>query len=842
MGSGSGGARPTTPTPGGPTARGGGAGSGGPTRRSPGSGGTGGSGGSGARRTAGRRRLIDYPRQGKTGIRRWLPSRRLILGTFLTVVAVAVGALVAAYTGTAIPQPDEFADDQTTTVYYADGSEMGSFGEQNRIIVDGESIPKHVRDAVVAAEDRTFYENPGINPVGIVRALWNNVRGNDQQGGSSITQQYAERYYFGTTVKDYAGKLEEALLAVKLARSQDKDEILANYLNTIYFGRDSYGIETAAQVYFGVGVADLTVSQGALIAGIIPSPNNWDPRTDPEKAEQRWNYVLDGMVTTGALTQAERDEQVFPETIEHVLSDTFAGPQGYLLDMVRREVLDPENSPITEDDLMSTGYKIVTTIDPVLQQAAIDAVATLPADKPASLQAALVTLDPRDGAIVALYGGADYLTDARNTVTYHTAQAGSTFKAFTLIAALESGNSLKSRYDGDSMITVDTFPDPVRNFGSGNGQSFGVIDVVKATANSVNSVYAQLNAEVGPAVTLDAARRAGIPDEALVNQEVPSNVLGTASPHPLDMAQAYNTFAAQGMRTEPFIVRSVEYLSGGVVYEGGSDPERAFEADVMADVTYALTQVVEDGTAKKAAEIGHPVAGKTGTSNENRSAWFIGYTPQLTTAVALFQLGEDNKSMAEITPFGGVSQVTGGSIPLDVWTAYMTTAMAGREVMQFPPRADVGEEKKPPMVAIPGVGGMSEWDARVTLEGLGFVVSVERPFDPNVPKGTAITTNPAGEAEEGSAVAIVVSEGPEPAAEVAVPAVVGMTEANATATLEAAGFAVSTSQEASAEPLGTVISSNPSGGQAEAGSTVTIVVSSGPAVVETSAPAAPPPP
>ena len=839
MGPAAGAARPTTSSAAsGGTGRGGN-GTGGPTRRT--GGGAGSAGSSGGRGSSGRRRLIDYPRQGKRGIRRWLPSWRLVLGTALTVLALGVGFLVAAYARTDIPQPDEFADNQTTTVLYADGSEMGTFGEQNRVIIGVDTIPQHVMDAVVAAEDRTFYENPGINPVGIVRALWNNLRGGSQQGGSSITQQYAERYYFGTTVKDYAGKFEEALLAVKLARSQDKQEILANYLNTIYFGRDSYGIETAARAYFGVGAAELSVAQAALIAGIIPSPNNWDPRADAEKAEQRWNYVLDGMVTTGTLTQAERDAQVFPETIEHVRSDTLGGTSGYLLDMVKREVL--ANSVISEDDLLSTGYRIVTTIDPVLQQAAVDAVATLPEDKPANLRTALVTLDPTDGAIVALYGGPDFLTVARNAVTQDVAQAGSTFKPFALIAALESGNSLRSRYDGDSLIDVEGFPEGVRNFGAGNGQSFGTVDLVKATANSVNSVYAQLNVEVGPAVTLDVARRAGIPDEALVNQEVPANVLGTASPHPLDMAQAYNTFAAQGMRSEPFIVRSVEYLSGGVVYEGGTTPERAFAADVMADTTYALTQVVEAGTARKAAEIGHPVAGKTGTSNDNRSAWFIGYTAQLTTAVALYQVGPNDET-EEITPFGGVSQVTGGSHPLNLWTTYMTTAMAGREVVQFPPRADIGEEKRPPMVAIPSVAGLAEWDARVAVEGAGFVVGIERPFDPNVPQGTAIGTNPAGEAEEGSAVTILVSEGPEGPAMVAVPAVAGMTEADATAALQGAGFAVATSQETSATaPEGTVISSNPSGGQAEEGSTVTIVVSTGPPVVEeTAAPPVEPPP
>ena len=792
------------------------------SRRTPGNG--------GGTRAPRRRRLIDYPRQGKTGIRRWLPSWRLLLGLFLTLVLLVVGALVWAYTNTKIPEPAEFAEAQTSTVFFADGTEMGTFGVQNRVIVEGSTIPQHVMDAAVAAEDRTFYENPGINPAGIVRALWNNLRGGDKQGGSSITQQYAERYYSDSTVSDYRGKLNEALLAVKLARQQDKPEILANYLNTIYFGRDSYGIETAAQSYFGVGVADLTIAQGALILGIIPSPNNWDPRVDAAKAEQRWNYVLDGMVTTGTLTQAERDEQVFPETVEYARSDTFAGPNGYLLDMVRREIL--ASGRITESELLSNGYRIVSTVDRGLQDMAVAAVqGTLPADKPANLHTALVTLNPVDGSIVALYGGPDFLVQSQNAVTQDIAQAGSTFKPFALIATLEQGNSLRSMYDGNSLIEVEGFPEPVRNFGRGDGESFGEIDLVDATANSVNAVYAKVNTEVGPAVTLEVARRAGLPDEALVGQEVPANVLGTAAPHPIDMAQAFNTFAANGVRYEPFIVRTVEYLSGGVVFEGGSDGERVFEADVMADVTYALSQVVEEGTATKAQAVGYPIAGKTGTSNENKSAWFIGYTSQLTTAVAMYQ-SVPGGSPESITPFGGVSQVTGGSFPLDVWTAYMTPAMAGRELIDFPPRADIGEPNEPPTVAIPSVAGLPEAEARAAVEGAGFSVVIERPFDPTVPEGTAIGTNPSGEAEEGAAVAIQVSAGPEPPALVGVPDVVGRNASDAQAILEAAGFVVTTTTQVddAAEP-GTVLSTNPSG-EAEEGSTVTMVVAEAPEVVE----------
>ena len=784
-----------------------------------------------------RGRIIDYPRWGKTGFRRWIPSWRLLLGIFLTVVAAVLIVIFAWYSSVAVPTAADFtAEYQTTTVYYADGvTEMGSFAEQNRVIVDGDTIPEHVRWAVVAAEDRTFYENPGIDPAGIARALWQNLRGGSRQGGSSITQQYAERYYHGRTITDYRGKIEEVFLAIKLARAEDKEEILANYLNTIYFGRDSYGIETAAEAYFGVGVADLDVSQAALLAGVIPSPNNFDPRASQENAERRWNYVLDGMVTIGALSQAERDAQVFPEVIEFTRSDTYAGTQGYLLDMVRREITS--RSAITDAEIDHTGFRIVTTIDKPLQEMAEAAIAVIPEDRPENLRTALVTLDRETGAIRALYGGPDYLTIARNAVTQDVAQAGSTFKPFTLVAYLENGGSLKSRYNGNSRAPVEGFPEGVRNFG---GQSFGEIDVLRATASSVNAVYAQMNVEIGPAETLRAARDAGVCADGVTTdgecpvldgQEVPANVLGTASPHPLDMAQSFNTFANEGLRTEPYIVQSVEYLDGRLVYEGANDPVRAFDADVMADTTYALSEVVRNGTARGAQAVGHPVAGKTGTSNENRSAWFIGYSMHMTTAVAMYQVGEDEEGRATtepITPFGGVREVTGGSHPLTVWTTFMTPAHAGLEVIPFPPPADVGTPNTPPLAVIPSVVGMAEADAVAALEAAGFAVAASLVNDPDVAPGIVVSQDPpgGGEAEMGSTVTIAVSDGP---GTVSVPNVVGSQENSARNQLEQAGFVVAVQQASDPDvQAGRVISQSVSG-QAQPGSTVTIVVSTGPA-------------
>ncbi|GGC01043.1 hypothetical protein GCM10010972_12280 [Cellulomonas carbonis] len=826
-------ARPAAPAAA-PTVRpaGGGRGTGGPGRGGSGGGGRGGSGGGGGSRGSGggaggtgpgRRRLIDYPRAGRTGVRRWLPSWKLLSGLFLTLVALVVGAGVVAYAMVEIPEPDDFAQAQTTTVYYADGTTvMGSFGIQDRVIVTGDEIPEHVRAAVVAAEDRTFYENAGISPTGLARALWTNLRGGDRQGGSTITQQYAERYYFGETVTSYTGKAKEALLAIKLDQAQDKDEILENYLNTIYLGRGAYGVETAAQKYFGVSAAELTVSQAALIAGIIPSPSNWDPAENPEKAQERWEYVLDGMVTTGALTQDERDAQVFPETVPPREDDRLAGPGGYLMAMVKKEIL--EKSPITEEELETRGYRIITTVDRGMQISIETVAAGLPADRAPNLRIGAVTLDPADGGIKALYGGPDYVTVGQNAVTQSIAQAGSTFKPLTLVGYLEEGGSLRSRYDGDSGLKIGDYADTERGLPNFGGQDFGEIDVVRATAQSVNTVYAQMNEEITPEKTIDVARRAGVPESVAIDP-VTSNVLGTASPNPIHMATVFNTLAAQGTRHEPFIVRTVEYLDGGTAYQGGEEGAPVFEPDVMADTTYALTQVVERGSGER-ADIGRPLAGKTGTSNDNKSAWFIGYTPQLTTAVVLFQPSADGTVAEEITPFGDFaqSQITGGSYPAILFQQHMSTIHEGLEVVDFPERADVGEPNKPPLIAVPSVVGLSEAEASSTLQAAGFRVDVARGTSPDVPEGTVISQSPSGEAERGSTVTITVSEG---TGEVDVPDVVGLTQQAARSALEGAGFGVGVSEQASDEPAGTVLSQDPSG-QAAEGSTVTIVVSSGP--------------
>ena len=740
----------------------------------------------GAATSGGRRRLVDYPRRGYRGLHRWLPSWRFVVGTVTVGIFLVLGLVVAAYAMTDVPAPDEFAEEQASTVYFADGTtELGSFEGPNRNLVEYETLPAFVGQAVVSAEDRTFFENQGISVTGMARAFLNNIQGGATQGASTLTQQYVERYYVGKTTTSYVGKAKEALLAIKIAQSETKEQILGRYLNTIYFGRNAYGIDAAAQAYFGKPAAELDVSQAAMLAGLIPSPNNWDPAVSPEKSQQRWNYVLDGMVRDGYVTQADRDALVFPETIEYVRSDRLAGPNGYLMEYVTSELT--ATGSITEEMLATAGLTITTTIEPPVQQAAVDQVANLRAgglsDGEAPVEATkigVVSIDPTNGAIVSMFGGTDFLTDQINRVTRDRIQAGSTFKPFTLIAALENGIPLTQRYPGYSPQTFGDWT--VGNFG---GTDFGNIDLVKATEQSVNTVYAQLNIEVGPEKTVDVATRAGVVNSPMT--AVPSNVLGSDVVSPLEMASAYATIAAQGVYHKPFMVAQAAYPDGDLAYTGETAPVQQFDAGVMADTTYAMTQVVEEGSGERYIEpIGRQIAGKTGTSSENKSAWFVGFTPQIATAVALSQVGEDGKAQVTITPWGGVREVTGSTWPAALWAAYMTPVLQMEKYATptpFPERANVNKAavptqepttqapvettppapEQPATVAVPsGLENTLSGDAQAAVQNAGLVPTVTPQASNTVPEGAVIAVSPGGGSQvaPGSTVTIVVSTGP----------------------------------------------------------------------------------
>jgi membrane peptidoglycan carboxypeptidase len=606
----------------------------------------------------------------------------IFLGGFGFVAGSTLFAI--AYFTVSIPDPNAYVNSQATIIQYANGEEIGRMGAQNRTIVSLTKIPLHLREAVMAAEDRDFYGNKAFSPIGILRALKNNLLGGSLQGGSTITQQYAKTAFL-TSERTIQRKIRELVIAIKLENQLSKDEILENYLNTIYFGRGSYGVQTASLQYFNRSVDQLSVSQAVVLASILRSPGLYDPAFNKDnrpRLENRFAYVVKGMTEKGWLTEKEAAKLKIPYIAPRATSGSLSGPKGHLIEAVRKELI---KFGFTEDQIMVGGLVVKTTLVQQAQQAAVDAVNKQgPTKAPDNLHIGLVAVRPGTGEIIAMYGGKDYLTRQLNDATQAIAQAGSTFKPFALIAGLQQGIPLTSMWNGDSPQTFDDAgkPYPVANYGF---EGWGQISLLKATGSSVNTVYVPLGIKVGPENVVEAARRAGIP-ESIAMVPTPSVVLGVASPHVLDVANAYATFAANGIYAKPYLISQVLGSNKGVLYEGKPQTQEVFAADVMADLTYALKYVVTNGSGFAARKLNRPVAGKTGTSQSNASAWFSAYTPQLAASVALFR----DDATQSLKGVGGLATVTGGSFPARIWTAFMQGALKGEPVLNFPAPANIG--------------------------------------------------------------------------------------------------------------------------------------------------------
>jgi membrane peptidoglycan carboxypeptidase len=625
---------------------------------------------------------------GEAHERRRLPWKKAVLvggaGGFLSLVALfGIG-----YAATDIPPANAESTAGATRILFADGSEMGRVGGQNRIPVRLDQVPQDVQEAILAAEDRGFYTEPGISPKGIARALFTNVRGGGdiQQGGSTITQQYAKNAFL-TSERTYARKVKEVFLALKMTRERSKASILEDYLNTIYFGRGASGIEVASQTYFGKPVSELTAAEGAVLAATIRSPGNYDPEKSPERARDRWNYVVNGMIEKGWLPP---DASLAYPAVQPIgaanKNNDMSGPKGHVITKVLAEL---ETKGIEEGQLAGGGLVVTTTLRRPAQDAAVAAVQERVGDgkDDKGLQGALVSIEPGTGRIVAYYGGAtgtgfDHASQGNGN------QPGSSFKPYVLAAALEKGIGLGTRLDGSSGKKFPGVPDGVDNFGD---RDYGRVDLVEATQKSVNTAYFELGLEVGPNNVAELAHRAGIPQTTRLENEAGNTeagiALGIYDIHVIDQATGYATFAAQGLAAQPYMVERVT-LGDDEVYVAEPRTERAFDEDVAADATYAMQQVVQRGTGTKAKLAGgRPAAGKTGTSQENRDAWFAGFTPQLATAV---WIGNGDNTPIKIE---GISEVTGGGVSSAVWKAYMDAALEGEPEKGFPPRANIGRSK-----------------------------------------------------------------------------------------------------------------------------------------------------
>jgi membrane peptidoglycan carboxypeptidase len=614
--------------------------------------------------------------------------RRIIIraGIFLAGFGFIAGATLFAfaYFTVSVPDANAFVNSQSTIIQYSNGEEIGRIGSENRQIVPLAKIPLNVRHAVLAAEDRGFYSNRAFSVTGILRAVLNNLKGGSLQGGSTITQQYAKTAFL-TPERTIQRKIKELVIAIKLENQLSKDQIFESYLNTIYFGRGSYGVQTAAQQYFNRNVDQLTNAQAIVIACILRSPGFYDPsysKANEKRLMDRFDYVVKGMVEAEWLSAEDAGKIKFPTIVPRVTSGSLSGPKGHIIEAVSKEL---KNLGFTEEQLLVGGLVIKTTIDQKAQTAAVDAINKLtPTKVPENLHIALVAIRPGTGEVVAMYGGADYLKRQLNDATQAIALGGSTFKPFALVAALEAGIPLTSMWNGDSPQVFDDLGKPyeVGNYGN---EGWGQISLLEATKHSVNTVYVPLGQKAGLDKVVDVARRAGIP-ETVAMMPTPSVALGPASPHVIDVANSYATFAAQGIKAKPYLVTSVTGSNKGVLYEGKPQTEEVFSKEVMADLTYALKSVVNGGTGAAALALGRPAAGKTGTSQSNASAWFSAYTPQLAASVAFFR----DDATQSLNGIGGLTSVTGGSFPARIWTAFMKGALKGEPVMDFPAPSNIG--------------------------------------------------------------------------------------------------------------------------------------------------------
>ena len=620
--------------------------------------------------------------KGPWTLRRFL--RTVLVAGMVLVVVVALG-LVAGYQLTTVPSANKAFQTQTTKVYYNGGKrELGTFVDQNRDSIGYDEIPKHVRDAAVAAEDRTFWSNRGIDPKGILRAAFSNASGNSTQGASTITQQYVKILYL-TSERTFKRKFKEAFVSLKLQRQQTKQEILAGYLNTIYFGRGAYGIQAAAQTYFRKDAKDLTAPEGAFLAAVLNSPENLDPADGAgprERVLERYRYVLTGMAEMGTLDagEAEQDEAKLPVLPKERKTQKYGGQRGFMLEMIHDELRD---LGFSDAEINGGGLRVTSTFSPsVMKDVREGVVGERPPGLPA-LHVGAVSVDVKTGGLRGIFGGQDYLKSSFNWAA-KGAQPGSSFKPFALAAAIKDGFSLTDTFDGNSPYE---FPDgsTVQNEGPGSGNDYGSsINLIKATEESVNTAFIDLTQSMdqGPEKIVAMAKSLGIPVGKTDIKPTSGVSLGSERVGAIDMANAYATIANGGQEHPWYVVEKVTRADGSTAYENDHETKKALDPDIAADVSYALQNVVRSGTGTAALAINRPAAGKTGTATNAQdqvsSAWFVGYTPQIATAV-MYVRGDGNDQLD-----GWLPSYFGGTYPAQTWAAIMGAEMEGLPVRDFP--------------------------------------------------------------------------------------------------------------------------------------------------------------
>jgi penicillin-binding protein 1A len=585
---------------------------------------------------------------------------------------------------------------QRSVVYDRDGNILAVLHvEENRSPVTLDQVPKHVIQAVLDVEDDSFYDHSGVNVRSILRAALTNVEaGGVRQGGSTITQQLVKQSIL-TPERDIGRKAREAVLAVRLEQQMSKDEILERYLNTVYLGNTAYGLQAAAETYWGKNVQDLTVEEGAFLAGLIRNPVGYDPFKHDKRAElalARRNLALDRMVARGDLTPEKAAELKKIPIPTQPPDNQFKTSQDYFVEEVEQHLLDDPRLGATQSErynaIFRGGLRIETTFDPRLQKAAEAAVTSKIPDTKGRYQAALISVEPKTGAVRAMVAGRDYASAQYNLATGRGGsgrQPGSSFKPIVLTAALEKGIGPEDTINGSEPCPVrikGVEPNPYEP-GNYEGSKGSNGPISQATMKSLNCAYVRLGLALDddPFKSMDTvaatARRLGIPIPE-DGKYGPSISLGAKEATPLQMASVYSTFANDGVRQEPYFVERVLDREGKEVLTGQTEGKRVIDANIARTVTSVLRKVVEGGTGTRARLRDRVVAGKTGTSQEWRDAWFVGYTPELTTAIWM-----GNPSAQDSMKNVGGIRVTGGSYPAMTWNAYMVEAMKGVPPSKF---------------------------------------------------------------------------------------------------------------------------------------------------------------
>ena len=741
----------------------------------------------------------------------WLP---------VALVFTALTILLSISACSKIPRIEDLQPRQsalTSRVYTSNGELIATFhAEENRILIDSSQIPQYMKDALVATEDKSFYEHPGISIKAIIRALIADILHRQiVQGGSTITQQYVKNVYL-TNEKTLTRKFNEALVAYQLEKNFSKDKILEMYLNTIYYGQGAYGVQVAAQTYFGVDAKDMNLAQCALLAALPKSPNEYNPFINIQKANERRNFVLGEMLKENYITQEDYENAVnTPIRVSAKPTDQDFGIAPYFVEYIKQQMIERYGA----EEVFKGGIQIYTTLDIDMQTAAEKAISEV-LFEPSDPSSALVAIDPSNGYIRAMVGGRDFAQYKFNLASQGKRQPGSAFKPFVLVAAIEAGFPPTKTYPANGPITIDLGSQQwkVDNYG---GEKFDEkLNLIDATKKSVNVVFAQLIMDVNPQKVVDVAKRMGITSELESN---PAIALGglTYGVTPLEMANAFATLASQGIHHETIAILKVTDQQGNIIDEFTPTSNQVLDDTTSYLTTQILQKVILEGTGRN-ADIGRPAAGKTGTTQNHQDAWFIGYTPDLATAVWM-GYPEASIPMERLRD----RAVVGGTYPAEIWKKFMMEALKNVEPKNFPnpskqlveleicsesgqlfgpfcpeenkTKAIFAEGKEPKVfcelhntIEMPDLIGMDRDEAEKMLNDLKINYVVDREYDDTQDEGEVFKQEPEPEAElkaidgQAPSVLIYVSKGPNTVA--TLPSITGLSEGEAVSLLSTNGY------------------------------------------------------